>query len=131
MDEDGYLLVHRIGLDKKLALVSKDLLLDVLVLEALEAERKSRTEDERARPHAQQLQLIFASHFLLVLSSFARVFSVSHCALDRIWRERGGNCSLWFLLVVESRCIGNYALARADDGRIRSRDTSIHNLLLG
>ena len=64
VDEHGHLLVHRVGDDEELALVP-DVLLDVLVAQALEAEREPHPDDERARPCAQQLELVVVSpcHF--------------------------------------------------------------------
>jgi hypothetical protein len=57
VDEHGHLLVHRVGAEEEIALVL-EVLLDVVVAQALEAERKLRSQSERAGPHAQQLQLI-------------------------------------------------------------------------
>jgi hypothetical protein len=56
VDEHGNFLVHRVGLEKELALV-EEVLLDVLVAEALEVEHDLDPVDVRAVPHAQQLQL--------------------------------------------------------------------------
>ncbi|BAT11764.1 Os10g0528651 [Oryza sativa Japonica Group] len=66
VDEHGYLLVHRVGGEKQLALVL-EILLDVLVAQALEAERELRSQRERARPHPQQLQLISSTGHCLPL----------------------------------------------------------------
>jgi hypothetical protein len=60
MDEHGNLLVHWVEAKKAIALVA-EVLLYVLVAQALEAEGKSHAQHERARPHAKQLQLITSS----------------------------------------------------------------------
>ena len=68
VDEHGHLLVHRVGREEEAALVL-EVHLDVLVAQTLEAERELHPQDERARPHPQQLQLTIASsgHSLLCL----------------------------------------------------------------
>ena len=53
VDEHGHLLVHGVGLEEELALVAVEvLLLEVLVAQAFEAQRKLPTQSERAREHA-------------------------------------------------------------------------------
>jgi len=57
VEEDGNLLVHGIALEEELALVH-EILLDVLVAQALEVERELHPGPERAEPCAQKLQLV-------------------------------------------------------------------------
>ena len=53
VDEHGHLLVHGVGLEEELALVAVEvLLLEVLVAQTFEAQRKLHTQSERAREHA-------------------------------------------------------------------------------
>jgi len=53
VDEHGHLLVHGVGLEDELALVAVEvLLLEVLVAQTFEAQRKLHTQSERAREHA-------------------------------------------------------------------------------
>ncbi|WVZ69225.1 hypothetical protein U9M48_018043, partial [Paspalum notatum var. saurae] len=56
VDEDGDLLVHRVGVEQELALAAEGLL-DVLVAQPLEPQRHSHPDHPRARPRAQQPQL--------------------------------------------------------------------------
>jgi len=72
VDEHGNLLLHRVGLEKELALVL-EILLDVLVAQTLEAQGKPRSQNERAPPKAQQLQLISSSHLLIPQASRLRL----------------------------------------------------------
>jgi len=69
VDEHRNLLVHRVGLEEQLALVVVEvLLLDVLVAQALEAERKLHSDHKWARPRAEQLQLLSSSSHSLLCS---------------------------------------------------------------
>ncbi|KAK8452932.1 hypothetical protein SEVIR_5G199050v4 [Setaria viridis] len=56
VEEDGDLLVDGVGGEEQLALVGQ-VLLHVLILEALEVQRHAHAVRERARPRAQHLQL--------------------------------------------------------------------------
>ena len=53
MDEHGHLLVHRVRLEEKLALVV-EALLGVNVGEAFQVQRDARPDHERAEPQAKQ-----------------------------------------------------------------------------
>ena len=57
VDEHRNLLVHRVGAKQELALVG-EVLLDVLVAQALEGERKLHPDGKRAWPCAEQLQVV-------------------------------------------------------------------------
>jgi hypothetical protein len=61
VDQHGDLLVDGVGLEQELALVPQ-ILLHVLVAQALEAERELHPQHVRARPQAQQLQVVSSGH---------------------------------------------------------------------
>jgi hypothetical protein len=65
VNEHGDLLVDRIGGQQELALVL-EVLLDVLIAQALEVEGKLHSKRERARHGAKQLQLV-TGHFLITV----------------------------------------------------------------
>ena len=71
VEEHGHLLVHRVGREEEAALAA-EILLDVLVAQALEPKRELHAQSERARPGAEQLQLLTSSgHFLVSTPCFA------------------------------------------------------------
>uniref|UniRef100_A0A452YP40 Uncharacterized protein n=1 Tax=Aegilops tauschii subsp. strangulata TaxID=200361 RepID=A0A452YP40_AEGTS len=66
VEEDGHALVHRVGAQEERALAAQALL-HVLVRQRLEVEHHAHPDDERARPHAQQLQLAVSRHWQVLL----------------------------------------------------------------
>ena len=60
MDEDRHLLVHRVGPEQEVALVG-EVLLEVVVAQALEPQRHPHSDHPWARPCAQQEQLAAGS----------------------------------------------------------------------
>ena len=62
VDEHGHLLVHGVGREEEFALVEWQVLLDVLVAHALDAQRHAHPDHERAHLQAEQLQILLPRH---------------------------------------------------------------------
>ena len=97
VEEHGHLLVHGVVVQQQLALVAQVLLLDELVGNSLEAERRLRAVAERAVEEADHLYGGAAAHFCLLSPAVVVVDRDLLCwlmALATRWAGQWGCCYL-------------------------------------